>query len=120
MFKIKDNPTFKWRVEYYVPVDFRHEKVVLTVTYRRFKSKQIAEMMKPVLDSGFSLDAAALFCDQICAGFEVDEDGHDQDTLRDELLSEMPVVKALIIGYNDAMNGVEVKNSETPPAALSG
>ncbi len=119
MFKIKERPQFRWRIEFKWAGDQHYETHEFVAVFRRLPAKELSELAGAVQKSGYGFDERVAFVDAVVVGFdEIEHDGTPQQ-LRAWMLDDMTIVNALFTTYSQVIQGIEVKNSETPPAALS-
>lgn len=119
MFKVTDRPQFRWPVSFKWAADGEFETHSFTAVFRRLPAKELSDMAKAVQESGFGFDERVSFIDRVLVRFEdVEHDGTDEQ-LRAYMLGDMAIVNALFTTYSAAIQGIETKNFETPPAASS-
>lgn len=120
MFKVTNRPKFRWRVSFKWAADNNtFETHQFVAIFRRLPSAELSTLAQGIQASGFEFAERVKFVDAVTEGFdEVDHDGTPAE-LRTWMFSDASIVNALFTEYSSAIQGIETKNSETPPAALS-
>lgn len=117
MFKIKERPQFRWRVEFKWAGNEEFETHRFVAVFRRLPAKELSELANAVQQSGYGFAERVAFVDAVVVGFdEIEHDGTPEQ-LRTWMLDDVTIVNALFTTYSQVVQGIEVKNSETPPAA---
>lgn len=121
MFKVTNRPKFRWRVSFKWAADNNtfetHEFVAV---FRRLPSAELSVLAQGIQSSGFEFGERVKFVNAVTESFdEIDHDGSAED-LRAWMFSDAAIVNALFTSYSSAIQGIETKNSETPPAESLG
>lgn len=120
MFKVTERPQFRWPISFQWAGDGHYENHTFTAVFRRLPAMELADMAQTVQQAGFGFRERVEFVDRVLVRFEdVEHDGTEQE-LREWMFQDAAIVNALFTTYSAAIQGIEVKNSETPPAVLSG
>jgi hypothetical protein len=120
MFKVTSRPKFRWRVSFkWAADDNTFETHDFVAIFRRLPSAELAVLAHAIQQSGFGFEERVKFCDAVVEGFdEIEHDG-TKEALRAWMFADASIVNALFTEYSHAIQGIETKNSETSPAALS-
>jgi len=119
MFKVTDRPLFRWRIKFQWAGNEQFEDHEFVAVFRRLPAKELAEMADKVQKSGYDFDERVKFVDRVTEGFDDIEHDGTPEQLRAWMFADVAIVNALFSTYSSVIQGIDVKNSGTPPAESS-